>query len=266
MKTEIKQALEFFEKRNNIDLAYAIEIDTKKPGKHVVITGAVHGSEVAGVMASIDTIKRIEKGELELLSGKVTFILANPEAFKVEKRFLDINMNRMFLEENLNSNKTPRIKDSDPLEGVSMPSEPYELTRAREIMLYLETQEIDMVLDIHTFSVSHLEMLVYSDSKMTDEVAEISDIPNHFIVKEELGQGYLVEYFTKKGIFSFTMECGNYKDPRTNERAHKAIINTLEEYGLLPGKNTLTKPNQILIYDYLDRIVPEEGLNSWIKM
>ena len=63
------------------------EFKTVNPGKSILITGAVHGNEVCGAIASRNIIAKIESGELKLKSGSITFIpVSNPEANRINER------------------------------------------------------------------------------------------------------------------------------------------------------------------------------------
>ena len=97
----------------------------KETGKNTVILAGVHGDESYGV-------RMLEKliPKLNITKGKVTFIYANLEAIKQNKRFIEYNLNRCFLK-----NQPKEIEDS--LEGKT----------AKEIMPYLE--EADFALDLH---------------------------------------------------------------------------------------------------------------------
>ena len=69
-----------------------------KAGKHILILGAVHGNEVAGTIAQKNLIDLIEKGEIKLVSGQITFIpMVNEKAHDKDVRFIDVNLNRVVL-------------------------------------------------------------------------------------------------------------------------------------------------------------------------
>lgn len=94
----------------------------------VLVFGGTHGNEWTGVMA-VTRYKEELKGKYQNLD--LEFILANPEAYKLNKRFKDEDLNRafQFLKENR--------KDS------------YEHHRAREIKQLIGSDPC-FVIDLHT--------------------------------------------------------------------------------------------------------------------
>src|SRR3989344_2642998 len=99
--------------------------ESKNPGMNIVVLAGVHGNESFGVKMLEKIIPR-----LRIVSGKVTFIFANLEAIKQNKRFIEYNLNRAFF-------KTQPKEIAETLEGKT----------AREIIPYLE--QADVLLDIH---------------------------------------------------------------------------------------------------------------------
>jgi len=96
--------------------------------KKVFIFGGTHGNEWTGIYA-IKKFASLISSEFKELD--IEFILANPEAFKINKRFKDEDLNRAF--QYLNENR----------------SHSYEHSRAREIQKLIKKQEC-FVIDLHT--------------------------------------------------------------------------------------------------------------------
>lgn len=68
------------------------KITSNQPGKTVAIFSGIHGNELAGQMA----VKKL-KENLELTSGTVYLVEANDEAIRENKRFVNKNLNRLFV-------------------------------------------------------------------------------------------------------------------------------------------------------------------------
>ncbi|RUO60612.1 succinylglutamate desuccinylase [Pseudidiomarina insulisalsae] len=64
-------------------------------GKDVVYSCAVHGDETAPIEIVRDMIHSIMQGELKPVQ-RTLFLIANPAAIAINKRFVDMNMNRLF--------------------------------------------------------------------------------------------------------------------------------------------------------------------------
>ncbi|MFM7570724.1 MAG: succinylglutamate desuccinylase/aspartoacylase family protein, partial [Betaproteobacteria bacterium] len=66
-----------------------------QPGPRLIVLGAVHGNEVAGVRAIERVLGEIESGALLILRGSLTLIpITNPLAHQLGTRSGDRNLNR----------------------------------------------------------------------------------------------------------------------------------------------------------------------------
>jgi len=64
-------------------------------GPRLIIMGAVHGNETAGTKGITRVMEQLDKGELRILNGSVTFVpVANPLAYAKGERAGDRNLNR----------------------------------------------------------------------------------------------------------------------------------------------------------------------------
>ena len=93
---------------------------------HVVFSSMVHGNEVGSLPAIVQMMEALERGELHY-GGRLTFFIGNPEAGRAGKRFLEADLNRVFLE----------------MEG----DERHEVRRSREIIPILD--DCDVYIDFH---------------------------------------------------------------------------------------------------------------------
>src|SRR5690349_8321195 len=73
-------------------------------GPRLIVLGAVHGNETCGTRAIERVLDEIDRGELRIVRGAVTFVpVTNPLAYKHGQRMGDRNLNR-----NLQPNSSPR--------------------------------------------------------------------------------------------------------------------------------------------------------------
>ncbi|WP_338053104.1 succinylglutamate desuccinylase [Pseudidiomarina homiensis] len=71
-------------------------VEPEQPsGKDVVLSCAVHGDETAPIEIVRDMIHGIMRGELKPVQ-RTLFLIANPAAIAIGKRFVEMNMNRLF--------------------------------------------------------------------------------------------------------------------------------------------------------------------------
>ncbi|MCA9567214.1 MAG: succinylglutamate desuccinylase/aspartoacylase family protein [Myxococcales bacterium] len=94
--------------------------------EHVVITCLVHGNEVGSLPAVVRLQEALASGQATF-GGRLTLVIANPEAARADRRFLDSDLNRAFAF----------------VEG----REGHEHARARELRPILDSA--DLLLDLH---------------------------------------------------------------------------------------------------------------------
>ena len=120
----------------------AIESDT--PVKRVAIVGGTHGNELTGIYL----IKKFERfpGLVQRSSFKTTTLLANPKAFAAGRRYLDRDLNRCFLPQDL----------------LDMTLTSYEDQQAKQIYQQLgvgNDTKADVLIDLHS-STANMELTI----------------------------------------------------------------------------------------------------------
>ncbi len=118
----------------NTGVDYVTTFDSGEPGYHVVISALIHGNELCGARV----LDHLLQNDLRPVSGKLTFIFANPEAYSrfdpsapFDSRFVDEDLNRVW--------------GLDVLESAY---ESLEINRARDLRPFLD--QADALLDIHS--------------------------------------------------------------------------------------------------------------------
>jgi len=113
--------------------------------RNVVVVGGTHGNEYTGIWCIKALDRIIDKLNLKYPSLRISTLLANPQAYMENKRFIHCDLNRQFTRESL----TRRI-DGDG------GSQPVELMRALEIDKELGPKfssadtKTDVIIDLHT--------------------------------------------------------------------------------------------------------------------
>lgn len=90
------------------------EYDGKKHSFRIHISCLIHGDETGSLPAAIRTIKALESGSIKY-GGKVCITLGNPEAARSNKRFLVSDLNRLFLENDLQNHEADRARVLMPI-------------------------------------------------------------------------------------------------------------------------------------------------------
>ncbi len=187
-----------------------IEKHGLKPGKNVVVLAGVHGDEVCGVKA-FDLLIPL----LNIECGKVTFIYANLEAIRQNKRFVEVNLNRCFFKE-----QAEEIKGT--LEGKT----------AKSIIPFLE--RADALLDLHaSFTKESVPFVICGESQIkTASIFDSSLVVCNIDPFHPGSTDHFMNVHVKPG---FCFECGYLGDEKTQEIAEKALISFLRSNGNISG-------------------------------
>lgn len=138
---EIVSQLTYFKRNASGTIPFCLQVSSPNSGDHVAIVGGTHGNEPAGVKAIVALHRAFRNGDIALNRGKISFLLGNPEACKKGLRYIDDDLNRVFIRQN-----------SSTLEG----------KRAVEIEAFFDdNDDISALLDLHSVSIGEFKLLVY---------------------------------------------------------------------------------------------------------
>lgn len=220
--------------------------DSKKEGPHILILGAIHGNEIAGTKAALTVIDQIEKKEILLKTGKITFIpCVNELAQEKDVRFIDENLNRVI------TNHTTPIS--------------HEQKIANQLLPYINTA--DILLDLHSTHCEKDEAFAFIDYPTEKNLDFLSIIPVQTALagwpeiykkNSEIDNFSTEEYAHSKNITALTVECGYHKDEKAIILAKNAILNTLLHFGVIQGvKPDACKKKIITLHSFI--IKEKEG-------
>ena len=126
------------------------------------LSGIIHGNEVGSLPTLLGVIEDLETGTIQF-GGKVNITLGNPEASKLNRRFIDADLNRLFL-----YNQPTEHQDT------------HEGKRARAMMPILE--ECDLILDLHqTMLASEMPFYIFPNTPISIAIAEAIGGTNAYI-------------------------------------------------------------------------------------
>lgn len=91
----------------------------------LLITSIIHGNEYGSLPGIVEFIQQLECGNITY-GGRLTILLGNPEATRADVRFLESDLNRMFLKN---------------------PLQTHEANRARTLMPFMD--RADLLIDFH---------------------------------------------------------------------------------------------------------------------
>ncbi len=152
----------------------------------VVISGGVHGNELIGIYV----VKKMQHDFFETKNISVDFLLANPKAIKLNRRYIDYDLNRAFGKE-----------------ALTQDSHLYEFERAKVIEQRLKN--CDFLIDLHTTTANMgISVILSKKDERSENVAKI--------LAKEFEQVRIVQWFgSDEGDFinslvpsSITIEVG----------------------------------------------------------
>jgi predicted deacylase len=225
----------YFKDNQNDTIPYIINITSENPGKHIAFVIGAHGNEPAAIMAAQKLHKKLLDDSTLLKSGKVSFVLGNPDALKRDQKFVYSDLNQSF---------NPKIQNGS------------ESKRVQELSEYFKNNsDIDLFLDVYT-SVKNKPRVVFYVSNNFDDLKLISRVTRFGLyvnINPEMFPGSLILESNKHGIPSYAVSFGNENINRSVSVTYDMMVSSLEkngliEKGLLEKEKLLKKPHYIDIY------------------
>jgi len=173
-----------------------------------LITVCIHGDEYCGLIAVNELInENFFQNGFDIQNERITIMIGNPKAVLCNKRFVDINLNRIFLHQFL-ENKDMISQDS------------YEYSRLME--LAPEIKQCDEYLDLHSTSASTVPFAIITNIR-SEEIAK--KFPVKFILHNvvKVIEGTSVDYALELNKVGCCVECGQHCDRRAVEVAKASI-------------------------------------------
>lgn len=145
---------------------YLHRFDSGSPGPHVMISALVHGNEVSGALV----LDRLLADGVRPRHGQLTLAFLNVEAYHAfdpdnadATRFLDEDLNRVWLDERLDGDEHSR-----------------ELDRARALRPLLEG--VDLLLDIHSMHEASAPLMMCGPTGKGQALAARLGVPETVII------------------------------------------------------------------------------------
>ncbi len=233
---------------------HAIRFAALEPGPRLIVTGAVHGNETAGTRGIERIVREIERGEIDIVRGSVSFVpVCNPLAYRQQRRTGDRNLNRRLLpttdpkeyEDRVANVLCPLLAEHDVLLDLHSfrspglpfvlrgptdnrgPLEPFshEAAEARLAAHVGVTRIVDGWLDAYARGVAERRARGLTPGAMNEDPA--------------YGVG-TTEYMRSVGGYAVTLECGQHEDPAAPGVAYQAIRQTLALLGM--AEHALAQP------------------------
>jgi len=217
-----------------------------EPGPRLIVTGAVHGNETAGTRGIERVLIEIERGEVPIVRGSVTFLpIANPLAYAKGQRFGDRNLNRRLLptaephdnEDRIANVLCPLLAEHDvllDLHSFLSPGEPFVLRGPADNVGPLEPFAHAAA---EARLCAHLGVRRVVDGWMEAYAAGVARRRRLRLTPEAVNEdpAYGIgttEYMRTTGGYAVTLECGQHDDPAGPDVARQAVRQALALLGI----------------------------------
>lgn len=211
----------------------------------LIVTGAVHGNEVAGTQGIRRVIEALDRGELEILRGTVTFVpVCNPLAYNHVRRMGERNLNRRLqptatpqdFEDRIANALCPLLAEHDvllDLHSFRSPGRPFVMRGPADNRGALEpfahaAAEARLAAHVGVSRIVEGWMSAYADGVARRKARGLT--PGAVHEDPSYGVG-TTEYMRAHGGYGVTLECGQHDDPEGAHVAYLAIRQTLALLG-----------------------------------
>lgn len=222
--------------------------DEGLPGPLVILIGAMHGNELAGVKAIDLVLKMLQVEHVTkpdfLFKGRLVSFSGNLHAAREGMRFIDRDLNRLWNSEHLEKLRSGKISPTC--------AEDYELMELSEIIekeINTYTGDQIVLLDLHTTSAEGGIFAVPAEKDSSRGLALGLGAPVVDGLLTHLNNTclqYFSTYFTEKNLDAVSFESGQHEDPASIYVAIAAIINLLRSVGCVEDHDVESRHDTIL--------------------
>ncbi|MGE3172804.1 MAG: succinylglutamate desuccinylase/aspartoacylase family protein [Planctomycetota bacterium] len=203
--------------------------DRGRPGPTLCVLAGIHGNEPAGVLAVQRVLGQLQELDLAI-DGRVVALCGNVQALGQGVRFLQRDLNRGWLPENL-----ARLQRPSPAGEVGEDVEQRELLAAFDKAVATAQGPVVFV-DLHSSSADGPPFLCLADTIDNRRVALSTGIPLILGIEETI-DGASLEWWSQRGIVNFAVEGGRHEHPDTVANHEAVLWVLLERLGMLqPGQ------------------------------
>ncbi len=248
-------------------------------GRRLIVTGAVHGNETCGTKGILRVMEQLDKGELRILNGSVTFVpITNPLAYLKGERSGDRNLNRNLFptehphdfEDRIANWLCPLLAQHEillDLHSFNAQSQPFVMVGPRNndgtlqpFQHEAEERAMARILGVKRFVDGWLATYGAGVQRRLR-----NDSALQTVLKYGVGT---TEYMRSTGGMALTLECGQHADPQAPDVAYRAIMNTLAHFGLIdapkPQPIALDEMEYLSMVEVHDRLDPADTFSrTW---
>ena len=201
---------------------HIIEKLGKNPAKKMIILGGMHGNEINGIEAIERVLPRL-KEVFDENTGEIWFIKGNEPALKAGERFVDKDLNRLWLDKHIHNKEDKSVAD-------------YQSLRVLHDLIVNDICQgrFDncFFVDLHTFSAPSGIFAIPATNKKSLEFARSFCVPFIEHLSDSL-PGTALSYFGHKGMTSVVFEGGTHNTPEATRNLAAGIWHALAQAGFV---------------------------------
>lgn len=201
------------------------EIRGDEDGPTIVFFSGIHGNETAGVFALQETINKINPEDVK---GSIYCISGNLEALGLNQRYVDKDLNRVWMEPNLKALNEIDQSNNEDKEQLEL------LTLLKDILN--ENKGSLYFIDLHTTSSKTTPFITINDNLINRRFSNQFPVPIVLGIEEYLN-GPLLSYINTLGYVSLGFESGQHDEINAITNCSAFIYLALEITNVLAREN-----------------------------
>lgn len=255
-----------------------------RPGRRLLVLGAVHGNETCGTRAIERLMADIDAGRTVIRAGRLTVVpVTNPLAYLKQQRVGDRNLNRNLtptenpvdFEDHVGNWLCPILADHEvllDLHSFAGQGQPFAMLGPRNnrgalepFSLAADEEAMALRLGVNRFVDGWLDTYATGVARRVARLGSGGTRSNTLNTDPRYGVG-TTEYMRSQGGMAITLECGNHADPQAPEVAFRAIMNTLAHLGLIdsPAPQPVARTEALSLYEVIDKAHAEDAfVQAW---
>lgn len=220
-----------------------------KKGPLLVVLGAMHGNEPAGVIAMQKLFELLKNEPLEnpdfSFNGTFLGLIGHLEAYQQNKRFINRDLNRQWQKTKIDEIAGKRFSELDS-EEIQI----FQILNHIEREIEAHSYDRCIILDLHTTSSKGGIFTISSEYPDSLKIALELHAP---VIKGMLNglKGTTLHYFINGALSipttAVTFESGQHTEELSSLRAIAAIINCMRTIGCVDGAHVENKHDELLI-------------------
>ena len=176
------------------------KIQGHQKGPTIVFFGGIHGNEMAGVFALKQVFEKINPTHV---TGTIYGISGNLKALKNNQRYIDEDLNRVWIKENLNQLHNKTSLNNEEVEQKELYKLLDDILKQHDGPFYF--------IDLHTTSSKTLPFITINDALINRKFSQLFPVPIVLGIEEYL-DGPLLSYINQLGYVSLGFESGQHDD------------------------------------------------------